>query len=32
MLALAAINGTLRDDFCENCGEKGHRVWACPNK
>lgn len=32
MLQLAAIQGTLKDDYCDNCGEKGHRVWACPNK
>jgi len=32
LMQLAAIQGTLRDDWCDNCGEKGHRVWACPNK
>eukprot|EP01017_Pseudomicrothorax_dubius_P037366 TRINITY_DN5469_c0_g1_i1.p1 TRINITY_DN5469_c0_g1~~TRINITY_DN5469_c0_g1_i1.p1 ORF type:complete len:545 (+),score=115.19 TRINITY_DN5469_c0_g1_i1:99-1637(+) len=32
MLQLAAIQGTLKDDFCDNCSEKGHRAWACPNK
>jgi len=25
-----AITGVLRDDYCENCFEKGHRIWACP--
>lgn len=30
---LAALNGTLRDDenqLCQNCGEKGHRKYECP--
>jgi splicing factor 1 len=30
---LASLNGTLRDDenqLCQNCGEKGHRRWECP--
>jgi len=22
--------GLSRDAGCENCGEKGHRSWACP--
>ena len=26
------ILGTLRDDWCGNCGEKGHSAWACLNK
>lgn len=26
---LQAINGVLRDT-CENCGETGHPIWACP--
>jgi splicing factor 1 len=26
---LQAINGVLRDT-CENCGEVGHPIWACP--
>lgn len=32
---LAALNGTLRDDesqFCQNCGEPGHRKYDCPNR
>ena len=32
---LAMLNGTLRDDenqLCQNCGEKGHRRWECPNQ
>lgn len=31
---LAVLNGTLRDDenqICQNCGEKGHRKFECPN-
>lgn len=31
-LQLMAITGVLRDDYCENCYEKGHRIWACPQK
>jgi hypothetical protein len=31
-LQLMAITGVLRDDYCENCFEKGHRIWACPQK
>lgn len=30
---LASLNGTLRDDenqLCQNCGEKGHRKYECP--
>ncbi|GHJ89204.1 hypothetical protein NliqN6_5606 [Naganishia liquefaciens] len=30
---LASLNGTLRDDenqLCQNCGEKGHRRFECP--
>lgn len=30
---LAVLNGTLRDDenqICQNCGEKGHRKYECP--
>jgi hypothetical protein len=27
-IALASV---LKDEFCENCGEKGHKVWECPN-
>ncbi|KAI5451242.1 hypothetical protein NCC49_001839 [Naganishia albida] len=30
---LASLNGTLRDDenqLCQNCGEKGHRKFECP--
>lgn len=30
---LALINGTLREDeFCSNCGEKGHRQYECPHR
>ncbi|KAJ1662288.1 hypothetical protein IW140_001924 [Coemansia sp. RSA 1813] len=32
---LAALNGTLRDDegqVCTNCGQTGHRQWACPDR
>ncbi|WVR06363.1 branchpoint-bridging protein [Kwoniella sp. DSM 27419] len=32
---LASLNGTLRDDenqLCQNCGEKGHRKWECPQQ
>jgi splicing factor 1 len=32
---LAALNGTLRDDegqVCQNCGQKGHRRFACPEE
>lgn len=30
---LALLNGTLKDDeFCEICGEKGHRAFACPKR
>lgn len=32
---LASLNGTLRDDenqLCQNCGEKGHRRWDCPQQ
>ena len=30
---LALINGTLReDDFCQVCGEKGHRQFECPHR
>ena len=30
---LAIINGTLREeDFCHNCGEKGHKSWECPKR
>lgn len=32
MLQLQAITGVLRDDYCENCHERGHRIWNCPNK
>ena len=31
LIQLAAIKGILRDEWCENCGEKGHRSWNCPN-
>ncbi|KAK4684112.1 splicing factor 1, partial [Tremellales sp. Uapishka_1] len=32
---LASLNGTLRDDenqLCQNCGEKGHRKFECPQQ
>lgn len=32
---LAALNGTLRDDenqVCQNCGQKGHRKYDCPEQ
>ena len=30
---LALINGTLRDEnFCDICGEPGHRQYECPQK
>ena len=30
---LALINGTLRDEnFCNICGEPGHRQYECPSK
>lgn len=32
MLQLQAITGVLKDDYCENCHEKGHRIWNCLNK
>lgn len=32
MLQLQAITGVLKDDYCENCHERGHRIWNCPNK
>lgn len=29
---LAVLNGTLKqnDEFCANCGQKGHRAFECP--
>ena len=27
---LSEIYGLTKDAGCENCGEKGHRTWACP--
>ena len=32
LIELAAIRGTLRDYWCEDCGERGHRRFECPNK
>jgi len=30
---LALLNGTLKEDeFCTNCGEKGHRSFECPKR
>ncbi len=31
MLQLA-LRSVLRDEYCENCGEKGHKLWDCPKK
>lgn len=28
--AVATMYGLLKEHACENCGEKGHRTWACP--
>lgn len=28
--ALAVKLGLLNEQGCENCGERGHRTWACP--
>ena len=28
--ALAVKLGLVNEQGCENCGEKGHRTWACP--
>ena len=27
---IADIYGLSKESGCENCGEKGHRTWACP--
>jgi len=27
---ISEIYGLSKDVACENCGEKGHRTWACP--
>lgn len=32
LIEIAALRGTLRDDWCEDCGQKGHRRFECPNK
>jgi hypothetical protein len=29
-MAVANILGLIVQTGCENCGEKGHRTWACP--
>ena len=30
---LALLNGTLKEDeYCQNCGEKGHRAFECPRR
>jgi len=31
-LQLVAVSSALGDEFCNNCGEPGHRSWNCPNK
>ena len=31
MKSLAVVD-TLKDQWCEDCGEKGHRRWECPNR
>jgi hypothetical protein len=28
--ALAVKLGLVNEFGCENCGERGHRTWACP--
>lgn len=28
--ALAVKLGLVNEHGCENCGERGHRTWACP--
>lgn len=32
LIEIAAIRGTLRDDWWEDWGEKGHRRFECPHK
>lgn len=32
LIEIAAIRGTLREDWCEDCGEQGHKRWDCPNR
>jgi splicing factor 1 len=33
LFAQALINGTLKeDDFCPECGERGHRQFECPQR
>jgi hypothetical protein len=27
-----AVKSVLHDEFCDNCGERGHKWWDCPNK
>jgi splicing factor 1 len=27
-----AVTSVLRDQNCDNCGEKGHKTWDCPSK
>ena len=27
-----ALRNVLHDEYCENCGERGHKMWDCPNK
>ena len=29
---LALINGTLRERYCNYCGEEGHAHYACPKR
>ena len=31
-MAIANIYGLVKEHGCENCGERGHRTWACPFK
>ena len=31
-LLQVAMRSVLRDEYCDNCGERGHKVWNCPNK
>jgi splicing factor 1 len=31
-MALANLYGFVKEHGCENCGERGHKTWACPSK
>ena len=28
---LQVINNLINQEYCKNCGENGHKEWACPN-